>query len=156
MLKRVIFLWGVNYSAVKVVGTCPFIFLLHVEHNGAHIYRHREGFDGAAGRSQRRDGVWMFLQQFVQMGLFTLCGFLCEPKLQTYHSIEPWGPEYVLPYWTWHWERCMKTVEWIRRIRQECAYNGHIILIQHTTRFNVMAPLGKGLLFIDCLVEGLC
>ena len=57
----------VSDLALKVIITCLFMFppLTHaaalnlqpVEHKAAHIYQHREGFDGAGGRSQQSDGV---------------------------------------------------------------------------------------------------
>lgn len=38
---------------------------------------------------QRRDGVWLFVQQFVQMGLFTLCRI---PLWTQAATVAPRGP----------------------------------------------------------------
>lgn len=89
-----------NYLAVKVAGTWPLPWRRETP-TSAGTERALTG--------RRRGGVWLFLQQFVQMGLFTLCGIplLPPPPVQRYHSGEPRGG-FQHPYCPWQPDRCAR------------------------------------------------
>lgn len=57
---------------------------------------------------QRSDGVWLFVQQFVQMGLFTLCRI---PLWTQAAAVAPRGAAFGVQchYWPWQADR------WVRK-----------------------------------------